>query len=117
MKVVYTGTSDVQQFGADDFKKADIDGQKKLTFNRGEAVEVSDEVGQALVSKEGIFGDYSFEEADEDDEESSSKSSKKASAQKPATDSGTTQLVDSTPGTTDAASTTGNGSSTRGSTR
>lgn len=76
MKVKYTGTSDFQEFGAADFKKADIE-QGKLRFAQGEPKEVSDEVGQALISSEGIFGDHSFEEVseekgdfdDEDDED------------------------------------------------
>lgn len=67
MKVAYTGISDAQEFGAEDFKKADLE-QRKLRFPKGEPVEVDDAVGQALIAKDGIFGDFSFEEVTEDNE-------------------------------------------------
>jgi hypothetical protein len=68
MRVKYTGTSDVQEFDASDLKKAGVEGFRKTSFPQGVAVEVSDEVGELLTSKEGLFGDYAFSEvADEVD--------------------------------------------------
>ena len=61
MNVKYMGTSDFQEFSAADFDKAGVQG-KKLSFARGASVEVDDAVGEALISKEGTFGDYAFEE-------------------------------------------------------
>ena len=73
MKVKYTGTSNFQVFGKADFEKAGVE-QDKLSFAKNKAVEVPDAIGQALVSKEGIFGSFSFEET-EDEPETPSKSS------------------------------------------
>jgi hypothetical protein len=67
-KVIYDGPSDFQEFSAADFKKADVEG-KKVKFAQGEPTEVPDEVAQALLSEEGIFGDFKFSASEEDDEE------------------------------------------------
>lgn len=69
MDVIYTGTSDFQEFDPEDFKKAGIDQDKKVRFPRGEPREVSDEVGRALISEEGIFGDFPFSVPDDSDYE------------------------------------------------
>lgn len=69
MDVIYMGTADFQEFGPEDFQKANIEQDKRVRFPRGEAREVSDEVGTALVSDEGVFGDFEFVEADELTEE------------------------------------------------
>lgn len=70
MKLKYTGTADFQEFSAADFKKAGVDDARKVRFARGEATEVDDAVGEALVSKEGVFGDFKFEAVEDDEEES-----------------------------------------------
>lgn len=79
MKVKYTGTADFQEFSAADFKKAGVEG-KKVSFPRGEAVEVSDEVGQALVSDEGLFGGHSFEEVNDEEEQADDGEANRADA-------------------------------------
>lgn len=61
MKVIYSGTSDFQGFGPEDFAKANIEVEEEFVFPQGRAVEVPDEVGVALVHEEGIFGDFRFE--------------------------------------------------------
>lgn len=100
MKVKYTGTSDFQSFSKADFEKAEVD-QNKLTFERGVPVEVPDEVGQALVSKEGVFGDFSFEEADDEEGEPRSSSDQEVTPDE----------------SSDAPTDTGRGTSTRGAAR
>lgn len=67
MKVQYDGSSDFREFSAADFTKAGVEA-KKISFAKGEAVEVSEEVGAALTSKEGIFGEEVFSEVREDEE-------------------------------------------------
>jgi hypothetical protein len=67
MIVKYTGNADFQVFSAADFKKADLE-QNQLKFAKGEPKKVKDEVGQALTSEDGIFGDFSFEEVTDDGE-------------------------------------------------
>lgn len=67
-KVIYNGTSDVQIFDKADFAKGGVDDQGKVTFRKGEEVEVSDAAAEALLSKEGLFGDYGFEAPKEEDE-------------------------------------------------
>jgi hypothetical protein len=69
MIIKYTGTSDFQEFSKADFDKADVEGGKKVRFAKDEPTEIDDALGQALVSKEGLFGDHSFVEVDEDGEE------------------------------------------------
>lgn len=68
MKVAYTGSADFQEFSHQDFAKADLD-QNKLSFPNGEAIEVDDAVGEALISDEGIFGAFSFEEVTDEEPE------------------------------------------------
>jgi hypothetical protein len=81
--VRYTGPANFQEFGKADFAKADVD-QGKLVFPQGESVEVSQEVHDALTAKDGIFGDFSFESANEDEAVSpaQAKVSKKQSSDK-----------------------------------
>jgi hypothetical protein len=103
MIVKYTGTSDFQGFDSKDFDKAGVDG-KKVLFAQGEPKEVSDEVGQALIAKDGIFGDFSFEEVkDSDDAEADGSDSQDAPKGEALTESSTPQIgTDATRGTTAA---------------
>lgn len=103
MKVKYTGYADFQVFSAPDFAKAGVEG-KKTTFPKGEPVEVSEEVGQALTSDEGIFANYQFKEVDED-EGTPRSSSRGATDDSEMADSGTVQGDTGTP-TPDAGATT-----------
>jgi hypothetical protein len=66
MKVKYTGLADYQVFNKADFEKANLD-QGKLQFKRNEPTEVPDEVGKALIAKDGIFGGHSFSEVAEEE--------------------------------------------------
>lgn len=123
MKVKYTGTSDFQEFSAADFSKAGVE-QRKLSFARGEVVEVDDAVGEALTSTdadESIFWDFSFEQVEDDEESDASaeelKAQKKA-AKKAAPPQGSSSSDTATSGTGTGTSTGGStGSSGRGSTR
>lgn len=122
MKVTYTGTSDFREFSKADFDKAGVEGGKKLSFARGETVEVDDALGEALVSKEGLFGDESFSEAeDEEDEADTTKSAKaaaKASDAEGAPTSGKAAKTQSGGGdSAGSTGSTGKGSSTPSSTR
>lgn len=74
VKVKYTGTSDFQIFNTADFEKAEIEDQKKVTFAQGEPTEVSEAAASALLSKGGIFGDFSFESAEEEEKPADSDS-------------------------------------------
>lgn len=62
MFVAYTGTSDFQEFGPADFAKAGIEDAKFHRFAQGEPTEVDDNIGEALVAKSGIFGDFLFKD-------------------------------------------------------
>ena len=68
MRIVYAGTADFKEFSAADFKKAGLEDQKKIVFQPGVVVEVSDEVGQALIADEGLFATDSFQEVADDEE-------------------------------------------------
>ena len=103
MNVKYTGTSDFQEFSAADFKKAGVEG-KKTSFPQGESVEVDDSVGQALIAKDGIFGDFSFEEVNDEEEQADDSGSNGSDAEDAAegsamTDSGSLQQDLDTPST------------------
>lgn len=136
MKVAYTGTSDFQEFSAADFEKAGIEDGKKIKFAQGKPTEVDDAIGEALVSKEGFFGDYSFESLDDVEEgdtdaeteenerkaarKAAKKSAKKAAESSDASGAPTSgdveaQSAGGTPGASGPSS-TGRGSSTSGST-
>lgn len=104
MKVKYTGTSDFQEFSKADFEKAGVEDQGKVRFAKDEPKDISESAAEALLSKDGVFGDYSFEEADEDDEPRSAPS-ENTDADAPVNES------------SDAPTDTGRGTSTRGSTR
>lgn len=67
MRIEYTGTSDFQEFSKADFAQAGVE-QGKLSFPKNKPVEVPDEVAQALLSKEGVFGSFSFSEAKDEPE-------------------------------------------------
>lgn len=115
MKVKYTGTADVQEFGAADFSKANVEG-KKTSFPRGKAVEVSDEVGALLTGKDDpIFGDYSFEEVNDDGDDSSEREAGSepgaGSDEAGADDEGVTPATGDSGGTSGPSS-TGRGTST-----
>lgn len=69
-KVIYTGTSDFQTFDANDFKKANVEDQEKVTFAKDEPTEVSDSAAKALTSEEGIFGLHQFKLEDKTPETS-----------------------------------------------
>ena len=109
MIIKYTGTSDFQEFGKADFDKAGVEGGKKLRFARNEPVEVDDTLAEALISKEGLFGDFSFEQADEEDDDTEPKSA--AAKAKAAAGSGAGA---STEGTADGDGVTGPTSTGRG---
>lgn len=66
MKVIYTGTADLQLFSKADFAKAGVE-HKATQFPHGEPVEVSDEVGQLLIADDGVFGLHLFKEAPEEE--------------------------------------------------
>lgn len=61
MNVTYDGPSDTRSFNSKDFQKADLE-HKAITFKMGEVTEVSDEVGQALTAKTGLFSTDKFSE-------------------------------------------------------
>lgn len=87
MKVAYTGTSDFQKFSKADFAKAGIEDGKNHSFARGEPTEVNDEIGEALVAKDGIFGDFSFvslEEVEEGDTNEQTEEAQRKAADKAA---------------------------------
>lgn len=114
MKVKYTGKSDFQEFSAADFKKAEVDDQNKVSFPKGEAVEVSDAAGEALTSKEGIFGQHSFEQVEDEasDEGQLEFDADAEVVQDPPAESG---KAAKTEGTADATATAGTRSTGRGS--
>jgi hypothetical protein len=68
MIIAYAGTSDAQGFSKSDFAKVEVEQEKDLLFKRGEPTEVSDEVGEVLISKDGLFGDYNFVKIELDNE-------------------------------------------------
>ena len=116
MQVKYTGKSDFQEFSAADFKKAEVDDQNKVSFPKGEAVEVSDAAGEALISKEGVFGQHSFEQV-EDEAETKSAEDENAGNDEGVveTEPATSGKAASTEGTADATATTSTRSTGRGS--
>lgn len=103
--IVYDGTADFQEFSSADFKKADVD-QDKLVFPRGKAVAVEDGVADALLSKDGIFGDHKFREPKKGDEgfddldealsQAEAKASKKSGSTKEVPDNEGAALQEST---------------------
>lgn len=67
-EVVYTGTSDAQEFAPYDFKKAGIeDVEETLHFRQGQPTEVNQLVAEALTAEDGVFGDFPFRMATEED--------------------------------------------------
>lgn len=58
MYVQYVGFADVREITASDLKKLGVEGGKKQSFAKGEPVEVSDEVGQALLEKSAFEGEF-----------------------------------------------------------
>jgi hypothetical protein len=134
MNIAYTGSADFQEFSKNDFEKAGIEDAKAMRFAKGQPAEVPDEVGEALTSKEGIFGDHSFvnldnvEEGDTEEEtlehqreaaeKAAAKVAKKA-AKSPQTGADA-KVQSASSGNTEATSTgkgTSTGSTTPGSTR
>lgn len=53
MLVQYTGRAHVRELGKEDFKKAGVDAGK-ISFGRGETVEVPDPIGKQLLTN-GLF--------------------------------------------------------------
>ncbi len=71
-EVIYNGPSDAYELDKADFKKADVEDQNKIRFDRGIPTEVSDAAAQALTEKgNAIFGehDFSLVESEEEAEE------------------------------------------------
>jgi hypothetical protein len=63
MQVIYAGPDHFRELSASDLKRdSRVDKASKVTFERGVAHEVPDEVGQALLDNPGLFG--SFTEAE-----------------------------------------------------
>lgn len=60
--VEYYGTADFKEYTAADFKKAGIENAKKVVFQPATPIELPAEVADALVSKEGLFGEELFKE-------------------------------------------------------
>lgn len=50
-ELVYKGRADRREFSAADLKKLGVEGGKKTTFNRGEAVEVDAAVAETLMER------------------------------------------------------------------
>lgn len=69
MKVMYTGTSDYRGYSKADFGKADVE-NGALKFPKNEPVEVSDELGKALL-EHNLFKGEGFKEVKEDEVEAS----------------------------------------------
>lgn len=61
-KIAYTGSSDFNILGADDLKKAGVEGFSKTTFAKGETKEVEDGVASALIADPDLFGKFSLVE-------------------------------------------------------
>jgi hypothetical protein len=84
-KVVYRERGiDARELAADDLKKAGVEGFTKTRFNKGEPVEVTDEVAEALVS--GKLG-KGFSIVSEEKAEEAEVDAKAAEADAPATES------------------------------
>lgn len=69
MKVKYTGTSDVRGYSKADFDKAGVD-NPGMKFPKDEPVEVSDELGKALL-EHNLFKGEGFKEVKEEESEAS----------------------------------------------
>lgn len=70
MKVQYDGgQTDFLELDKADFTKAGVEDGKKLRFATGEPTEVPDAVGEALIAKDGLFGDFPFKQVEEEDED------------------------------------------------
>lgn len=82
-KVKFVGRDDLRILDAADLKKAEVEGFRKTEFARFEAVEVSDEVAEALLDESEFFGKFELVEEDEAPAEEpiaeAKKSSRKAS--------------------------------------
>ena len=64
-KITFNGPEDVRILGKADFDKAGVE-QNKLTFHKGEAIEVDDAVAKALLDNSELFGKFSVEESGPD---------------------------------------------------
>jgi len=86
MKVAYdSGGQDDRELSAADLKAAGVEGFHKTVFPKGQAVEVSDEVGEALLNHE-LFDGFSEVDDDEsaDDEDTNPAPDDKAAAKEAA---------------------------------
>lgn len=77
-RIKYTGRADVRVLDADDLKKADVEGFRKTSFARGEAVEVDDAVATLLTDSESfdVFGKFEAVSEDEPAEDTGAKPTK-----------------------------------------
>lgn len=59
MKVIYAGPDNYRQLSSADLRRdSRVDKASSMTFERGVAKEVSDEVGQALLENSTLFGRF-----------------------------------------------------------
>jgi hypothetical protein len=65
MFVNYKGVADVRELTAADAKRAGLRSGKKLTFHKGEPLEVDDAVGEELLSSSHFAGEFEAAEAPE----------------------------------------------------
>lgn len=56
--VKFTGREDLRILGADDLKKAGVEGFRSTSFAQGEAVEVDSAVAEALLGNSELFGTF-----------------------------------------------------------
>lgn len=54
----YKGFADVRELTAADARRAGVHGAKKMTFRKGEPLEVDDAVGEALLSSPDLDGEF-----------------------------------------------------------
>lgn len=112
--VKYTGRADARVLSARDLKLAGVEGFSKTTFLRRRAVEVDDEVAQALTENKLFGGEFQLV----DEEEETSDEEAEASFKTPA-ESAEDIETPTTSGSTDTpgAGTTASTASSTGSTR
>lgn len=84
--IKYTGLAHFRELAAADFKKLEVEGQKALTWARGEVKEVSDEVADALHE---LLSDE-FEKVKEDFQAATASSKKNSSSASTPTATGST---------------------------
>lgn len=65
MFVNYKGFADARELTAADARRAGVESGKKLTFRKGQPLEVDDAVGEALLSSPHFAGEFEEAESDE----------------------------------------------------